>query len=67
MFVLEKATSGKSNSSEDRENDAVEISSVDSGLCNIDYDSIDVKVEEVISNFRIFAESMKKKRSTKEK
>eukprot|EP00957_Ditylum_brightwellii_P018465 1389155-Ditylum_brightwellii.AAC.1 len=45
----------------------VEASSVDSLLCNIDYDTMNEKVEEVISNFRIFVESMKKKNSTKDK
>eukprot|EP00957_Ditylum_brightwellii_P052562 3985626-Ditylum_brightwellii.AAC.1 len=48
-------------------NDAVETSSVDSGLRNIDYDSMNETVEEVISNFRIFAKSMKKKKNTKDK
>eukprot|EP00957_Ditylum_brightwellii_P025877 1957944-Ditylum_brightwellii.AAC.1 len=67
LSISKKATSGKSDSSEDKDKDAVETSSVDSGLCNIDYDNMDVKVKEVISNFRMLAESMKKKKSTKDK
>jgi hypothetical protein len=58
--TAKKANSKKSKSVKDEQNDDSDTSSVDSRVCNIAYDIMDGKVKEVISNFRIFAESMMK-------
>ena len=67
MSIAKKATSSKSKSLKDEQNDDFKTSSLDSGVCNVAYDSMDGKVEEVISNCRLFAESMMKKRKEKTK
>eukprot|EP00957_Ditylum_brightwellii_P094254 7176340-Ditylum_brightwellii.AAC.1 len=48
-----------------RMDDDSDTSSVDSRVCNIGYDAMDGKAEEVISNFRIFAESTMKGKKEK--
>ena len=60
---------GKSKKSkcvkESQEQDSASLSD-ESGDCKIVYDAMDVKVEEVVRNFRIFAEAMRKgKKKTK--